>query len=73
MTVLFALIPLRVKLWGALIIVALLVLLRYRNKYAAEAVAELLRRVEDADAKRAAGIRARVRDRVRSDNDGYRD
>ena len=73
MTTLWLMVPTEVKLYGLIIIVVLLAFLRYRNNVMVEAVTKYALEVANADEKRAADIRARVRDRVRSDEDGYRD
>ena len=73
MTALWLLVPTRFKLYALIFIIVLLGFLRYRNNAMAAAVLRYSMEVEDADQKRAADIRARVRDSVRSDTDGYRD
>lgn len=73
MTALWLMVPTKFKLYGLIIVVVLLAFLRYRNNVMVEAVTKYAMEVQDADAQRAANIRSRVRDRVRSDTDGYRD
>jgi len=73
LTALWFMVPAKFKLYALIFAAVLLALLRYRNKWMAEAVLKLTMEIEDADQKRAAGIRAAARDSVRSDTDGYRD
>lgn len=73
LTALWFMVPARVKLYGAIFVTVLLILVSYNNKSMANAVAKYAEEVEDADQKRAANIRAAARDSVRSDTAGYRD
>lgn len=73
MMALWLMVPAKYKLYGLIIIVVLLAFVRYRNNVMVEAVTKYALEVSNADDQRAADIRARVRDRVRSDDDGYRD
>lgn len=73
MMALWLMVPAKFKLYALIIIVVLLAFLRYRNNVMVEAVTKYALEVSNADDQRAANIRARVRDRVRIDNDGYRD
>ena len=70
---LWFMIPAKYKLYGLIIVVVLLGFLRYRNNIMVSAVTKFALEVSNADDQRAANIRARVRDRVFIDNDGYRD
>ena len=73
MTALWLMVPAKYKLYALIIIIVLLAFVRYRNNVMAEAVTKYALEVSNADDKRAANIRAAVRDRVHIDNDGYRD
>lgn len=73
MTAFWFMIPAKVKLYGLIILGVLLAFVGYKNKVISETVTRTLLEVSNADDKRAANIRAAVRDRVQSDTDGYRD
>lgn len=73
MAALWLMVPAKYKLYALIIIVVLLAFVGYRNRLMAAAVTKYALEVSNADEKRATDIRARVRDRVRSDEDGYRD